>query len=199
MQKLLSAIYRTGQRFGGQYVIDVLRGSANERIERFGHDQLSVHGIGEQTSVQDWRACLRQAIAGGLVTVDHQHYGTLKLADAARPVLRGEQTVRLRPAAKATKSSRRSQSRGGASQSRSDLSDLSPDAAERFERLRQWRSRTARERGVPPYVIFHDSTLLAVASADPDTASALRGITGIGEKKLADWGDELILACQTSD
>lgn len=193
MQKLLSAVYRTGQRFGGQYVIDVLRGSQNERIERFGHDKLTVFGIGADTSLQDWRACLRQAIAAGLVSVDHAHYGTLKLTEAARPVLKGEQTVRLRQANTASRSSKKAgkQMRAGGA-----AADLPPDAARRFGQLREWRTQTARERGVPPYVIFHDATLVAVALADPQSVEALRGISGIGEKKLGDWGSDLVAACQ---
>ncbi|MGB7301319.1 MAG: DNA helicase RecQ [Burkholderiaceae bacterium] len=193
MQKLLSAIYRTGQRFGGQYVIDVLRGSGNERIERFGHKDLSVFGIGAQTSLQDWRAYLRQAIASGLVAVDHQHFGSLKLTDSARPVLKGEQMVRLRPAAKASASKSRS------SRTKSDLSSLDADANARFERLRQWRSAAAKARGVPPYVIFHDSTLMAVAQANVSTTEQLHGISGIGDKKLADWGESLVQASQQTE
>lgn len=191
MQKLLSAVYRTGQRFGGQHVIDVLRGVSNEKVARFNHETLSVFGVGEQTSLQDWRAYLRQAIASGLLAPDHQQYGALKLTALAKPVLKNEISVKLRPAAQ------RKSSKAKTKTAKVVAETLDTEATERFERLREWRREVARDKGMPPYVIFHDSTLMAVAERAPRSTDELSGITGIGEKKLADWGDALIAAIAT--
>ena len=192
MRKLLSAIYRCGQRFGGQHVIDVLRGSASEKVSRFGHDRLSVFGIGADIDAQQWRGILRQGIAGGLIRVDHARYGALALAPEARPVLRGERSVMLRESARP---SGRSRARRG-ERPRDDAPATLDDAGQAcFERLRAWRAHTARERGVPPYVIFHDRTLQALATQRPARLSELDHVTGIGEKKRDDYGEALIALC----
>ncbi len=131
---------------------------------------------------------LRQAIASGLLAPDHQQFGAIKLTAAARPVLKGEVSVRLRPAAQRKAEKKKSKTAKIAAES------LDADATDRFERLREWRREAAKERGMPPYVIFHDSTLMAVAQRAPQNTEELSGISGIGEKKLADWGDALIAA-----
>ena len=187
VQKLLSAIYRVDQRFAGGHVIDVLRGAQTERISQWHHDKLTVHGVGADRSEQEWRAILRQAIALGLVTVDHDAFSSLKLTDAARPVLKGEQKVQLRQYQKPVKAKR-------PSTTRSNYEELELSRSEQaiFERLRSWRMGTAREHGVPAYVVFQDATLREIAKVKPTSIDQLRGVSGVGEKKLVSYGDEIV-------
>nr|WP_315396378.1 DNA helicase RecQ [uncultured Duganella sp.] len=187
VQKLLSAVYRVDQRFAAGHVIEVLRGVETERIKTWHHDSLSVFGIGADRSEQEWRAILRQAIALGLVTVDHESYSSLKLTDAARPVLKGGQKVQLRQYQKPVK--QKSASRAAKGYVESDLSN-SEQAI--FDKLRWWRVETARAHDVAAYIIFNDATLREIAKARPTTLSDLRGISGVGEKKLASYGDEIV-------
>jgi ATP-dependent DNA helicase RecQ len=187
VQKLLSAIYRVDQRFAGGHVIDVLRGATTERITQWHHDKLTVYGVGADRSEQEWRAILRQAIALGLVTVDHDAFSSLKLTDAARPVLKGEQTVQLRQYQKPVKAKRPSTSR-----STFEEVELSRSEQGIFERLRSWRMGTAREHGVPAYVVFQDATLREIAKVKPTSIDQLRGVTGVGEKKLVSYGDAIV-------
>ncbi|SEO39160.1 ATP-dependent DNA helicase RecQ [Duganella sp. CF517] len=187
VQKLLSAVYRVDQRFAAGHVIEVLRGVETERIKTWHHDSLSVFGIGADRSEQEWRAILRQAIALGLVTVDHESYSSLKLTDAARPVLKGGQKVQLRQYQKPVKQ----KSAGRASKGYVE-SDLSTGEQAIFDKLRWWRVETARAHDVAAYIIFNDATLREIAKARPTTLSDLRGISGVGEKKLASYGDEIV-------
>ncbi|MDY0961712.1 MULTISPECIES: DNA helicase RecQ [Massilia] len=187
VQKLLSAIYRVDQRFAGGHVIDVLRGAQTERISQWHHDKLTVYGVGADRSEQEWRAILRQAIALGLVTVDHDAFSSLKLTDAARPVLKGEQKVQLRQYQKPVKAKRPSTSR-----SSYEETELSRDEQAIFDRLRSWRMGTAREHGVPAYVVFQDATLREIAKVKPSSIDQLRGVSGVGEKKLVSYGDEIV-------
>jgi ATP-dependent DNA helicase RecQ len=187
VQKLLSAVYRVDQRFAAGHVIEVLRGVETERIKTWHHDSLSVFGIGADRSEQEWRAILRQAIALGLVTVDHESYSSLKLTDAARPVLKGGQKVQLRQYQKPVKQ----KSPGRASKGYVE-SDLSTGEQAIFDKLRWWRVETARAHDVAAYIIFNDATLREIAKARPTTLSDLRGISGVGEKKLASYGDEIV-------
>jgi ATP-dependent DNA helicase RecQ len=186
VQKLLSAIYRVDQRFAAGHVIDVVRGVASERVAQWHHDRLSVFGVGADRSEQEWRSILRQAIALGLVTVDHEQFSSLKLTDAARPVLKGEARVQLRQYQKPVKQKRQAAAKGFTE------SDLSGTEQAIFEKLRWWRVETARAHNVPAYVIFVDATLREIAKARPDSLEALRGVSGVGEKKLASYGDEII-------
>ncbi|HZX27160.1 MAG TPA: DNA helicase RecQ [Telluria sp.] len=186
MQKLLSAVYRVDQRFGAGHVIDVLRGSESERIKQWRHDQLTVFGVGADRTEQEWRAILRQAIALGFVTVDHEQFSSLKLTDAARPVLKGEQKVQLRQYQKPAKQKRVSTARGY-----TEL-ELSADQQKIFEKLRWWRVETARAHNVPAYVVFQDATLREIAKARPATLDDLRFVSGVGDKKLASYGAEII-------
>jgi ATP-dependent DNA helicase RecQ len=188
MQKLLSAIYRVDQRFAAGHVIDVLRGAQTERITQWHHDKLTVYGIGADRSEQEWRAIMRQAIALGFVTVDHDAFSSLKLTDAARPVLKGEQKVQLRQYQKPVKAKRPSSSRS----SGYEEMELSRSEQQIFERLRSWRMGTAREHGVPAYVVFQDATLREIAKVKPSSIDALRGVSGVGEKKLVSYGDEIV-------
>ncbi|MFC0167282.1 DNA helicase RecQ [Pseudoduganella danionis] len=187
VQKLLSAIYRVDQRFAAGHVIEVLRGMETERIKTWHHDSLSVYGIGADRSEQEWRAILRQVIALGLVTVDHEQYSSLKLTDAARPVLKGGQKVQLRQYQKPVKQKSSSRSSKGYVES-----DLSPREQAIFDKLRWWRVETARAHDVAAYIIFNDATLREIAKARPTTLAEMRGISGVGEKKLASYGDEIV-------
>ena len=183
-QQLLSCVYRTGQRFGAMHVIDVLRGEATDKVAQHGHEALSTFGIGAECSVREWRAIARQCIALGLLEIDHDAFGALKLTAESRSVLRSERSVTLR-AWREAKRSRRAKTAAAAG-------ELSAAAAALFERLRAWRVEAARRHGVPAYVIFHDATLREVARARPRSLDALRGIAGIGAKKLEAYGTDII-------
>ncbi|GAB3427101.1 DNA helicase RecQ [Massilia solisilvae] len=187
VQKLLSTIYRVDQRFAAGHVIDVLRGAPSERISQWHHDTLSVYGIGSERSEQEWRAILRQAIALGLVTVDHENFSSLKLTEAARPVLKGEKKVQLRQYQKPVKQKRQTASPRGYAEI-----ELSKSEQEIFDKLRWWRVETARAHGVPAYVVFQDATLREIAKVKPGSLDELRGVSGVGEKKLASYGDEIV-------
>jgi ATP-dependent DNA helicase RecQ len=186
VQKLLSAIYRVDQRFAAGHVIDVLRGAESERITQWHHASLTVYGVGSDRSEQEWRAILRQAIALGLVTVDHEQFSSLKLTEAARAVLKGEKKVQLRQYQKPVKQKRQAAPRGYA-----EL-DLSKSEQALFDKLRWWRVETARAHGVPAYVVFQDATLREIAKVKPASLDELRGVSGVGEKKLASYGDEIV-------
>ena len=188
MQKLLSTVYRVDQRFAAGHVIDVLRGAQTERIGQWHHDKLTVFGVGADRPEQEWRAIVRQAIALGFLTVDHDAFSSLKLTDAARPVLKGEQKVQLRQYQKPVKAKRPSSRAAG---SYEEL-ELSRSEQAIFERLRSWRMGTAREHGVPAYVVFQDATLREIAKGKPASLDALRGVSGVGEKKLVSYGDEIV-------
>jgi ATP-dependent DNA helicase RecQ len=184
-QKLLSTVYRTGQRFGAGHVLDVLLGKSTEKIERFGHNQLSVFGIGASQSDKVWRVVLRQLVVRGLLEVDHTAFGALKLTQAARPVLKGEEQVWLRAIAAAPS---RRKSRLAASSGAGVHDDEDP----LFLALRTWRRETANEKGVPAYVILHDATLREIAARRPATLAELGEISGLGTKKLEAYGEAVL-------
>jgi ATP-dependent DNA helicase RecQ len=191
-QKLLSCAYRTGQRFGAMHLIDVLIGRMTERVKQFGHDKLSVFAIGRDLNEKQWRAALRQLVAMGHLRPDSEAFGALKLTDSSRGVLKGETEVMLReqtPGARNRPSRTRSR--------RGELAALSTGQGETgspalLGALRLWRSEVARKRGVPAYVVLHDSTIDGIATSRPATLEQLRGIPGIGDKKLEHYGHELI-------
>ncbi len=185
MQQLLSCIYRVGQRFGAMHVMDVLRGDTTDKVLHWRHTELSTFGIGADRSAQEWRAIIRQGIALGFIVVDHDSYSALKLTAAARAVLTGGQRVQLREWRKVEKVKK-------GKRSASVADDLPPDALPVFEALRGWRRDTAAEHGVPAYVIFHDATLKEIARVRPASLGALRGITGVGERKLEAYGDDIL-------
>lgn len=187
VQKLLSTIYRVGQRFGAVHVLEVLRGVDAEKVRQWRHHELSTFGIGSDKSEAEWRAILRQVIALGLVDIDHESYGALKLSTAARPVLKGEQQIALRRYQKPVKQKRTTSKPSGFVQT-----DLSVSQQALFERLRWWRVETAREHNVPAYVIFHDATLREIAKAMPASIDGLRVVSGVGEKKLQSYGAQII-------
>jgi ATP-dependent DNA helicase RecQ len=189
-QKLLSCVYRTGQRFGAMHLIDVLVGRLTDRVTQFGHDRLSVFGIGREFNEKQWRAALRQLVAMGHLRPDSEAFGALKLTETARGVLKGETEVMLRE---------ETHTRIRASRTKSRRGDLAPISAGHepanpglLGALRAWRSQMARSRGVPAYVVLHDSTIDGIATARPTTLSGLRDIPGIGDKKLEHYGDDLI-------
>jgi ATP-dependent DNA helicase RecQ len=186
-QKLLSAIYRVGQRFGAGHVIDVLRGVDSDKVKQWRHEQLSTFGIGADQSEAEWRAILRQAIALGLVAVDYDAYNCLKLTDDARPVLRGERKIQMRQYQKPVK-----QKRTSTKPKNYIESDLSPIEQALFDKLRWWRVETARKHNVAAFIIFHDSTMREIAKAKPMSLGELRGVTGVGEKKLETYGAEIV-------
>jgi ATP-dependent DNA helicase RecQ len=182
-QKLLSAIYRTGQRFGGLHVISVLLGKESDMASRFGHDRLPVWGIGADRRPEFWRGVLRQMIARGVVEVDVGEFATVSLnADRARPILRGEERVMLRDDIMPNKDRRR----GG--KARAEPASLPPAAGTLFDALRLWRSAEAKAQGVPPYVIFHDTVLREIAAVRPVSEDELGQIKGVGASKLARYG-----------
>ncbi|NIA55620.1 DNA helicase RecQ [Massilia sp. TW-1] len=187
VQKLLSAIYRVDQRFAAGHVIDVLRGVSSERIVQWHHDKLSVFGVGAERSEQEWRAIVRQTIALGLLTVDHDAFSSLKLTEAARPVLKGQQPVQLRQYQKPVKPKRTSAPRASYEEM-----ELSKSEQAIFDKLRWWRVETARAHGVPAYVVFQDATLREIAKVKPVSLDQLRGVSGVGEKKLTSYGDEIV-------
>jgi len=187
VQKLLSAIYRVDQRFAAGHVIDVLRGVSSERIVQWHHDKLSVFGVGAERSEQEWRAIVRQTIALGLLTVDHDAFSSLKLTEAARPVLKGLQPVQLRQYQKPVKPKRTSAPRASYEEM-----ELSKSEQAIFDKLRWWRVETARAHGVPAYVVFQDATLREIAKVKPVSLDQLRGVSGVGEKKLTSYGDEIV-------
>jgi ATP-dependent DNA helicase RecQ len=186
VQKLLSAIYRVDQRFAAGHVIDVLRGVQTDRISQWHHDKLTVYGVGADRSEHEWRAIVRQTISLGLVTVDHEAFSSLKLTEAARAVLKGERKVELRQYQKPVK-----QKRQAGPKSYAEL-DLSSSEQKIFEKLRWWRMETARAHSVAAFIIFGDATLREIAKVKPTSLDALRVVSGVGAKKLASYGDEIV-------
>ena len=190
-QKLLSCAYRTGQRFGAMHLIDVLIGRLTERVKQFGHDRLSVFGIGSELNEKQWRAVMRQLVAMGHLHADSEAFGALKLTESARGVLKGETEVLLREETAGHNRPSRTKSRRG------DLAGAPAGHSEAVNAnllgaLRAWRSELARKRGVPAYVVLHDATIDGIAAARPTTPDALRDIPGIGDKKLERYGRDLI-------
>ena len=183
-QKLLSCVYRTGQRFGAAHVIDVLRGKDTEKALRNRHDHLSTFGIGEDRSVVQWRSILRQLMVQGYLRADAERYGALRLTPRSRPLLKGEEQVWLRedPAAK----------RVARKTARVPSYQVPPEGESLWEALRELRTRLSREAGVPPYVIFHDATLREMVRLRPSSSAELLTLQGIGETKLERYGEAFL-------
>ncbi len=190
VRKLLSTIYRVGQRFGAVHVLEVLRGSDSEKVRQWRHQELSTFGIGADKSEAEWRAILRQTFALGLVEIDHENYGALRLSEAARPVLRGELPVAMRQYQKPVRQKRASTRTASHGSYTED--GLSAAQQTLFEKLRWWRVETARSHNLPAYVIFHDNSLREIARAMPTTLEDLRQVSGVGEKKLESYGAQII-------
>jgi len=189
-QKALSCVHRTGQRFGVMYLIDVLLGKDDERIRRFGHDRISTFGIGTELGATAWRGVFRQLIARGLLSVDVDGHGGLHLTDACRAVLRGEEQLWLRREAPLAKGrSKRSGGKSGAATAGGFAT-----AADRalWDALRELRMALARAQNVPPYVVFHDATLAEMVRQRPMDREALAAVSGVGERKLAAYGEDFL-------
>ncbi|MCC6736841.1 MAG: DNA helicase RecQ [Bauldia sp.] len=180
-QKILSAIYRTGSRYGSGHIIDILRGEPTEKVTNAGHDRLPTFGVGRDLDDRTWRSVLRQLVASGIVAVDHTAFGALTLGDGAREVLRSQRKVQLRR----DRAPVRERTRRRLEATAAPVSG--PDEG-LFDALRAERTRLAREQGVPPYVVFHDATLRALATARPRDIAGLADIPGIGRSKLERYG-----------
>jgi ATP-dependent DNA helicase RecQ len=192
-QMALSCVFRAQRassiHFGAGHLIDILRGNRSEKILQRGHDKLSTFGIGASLSEPEWRAIFRQLVAFGYLALDHDGFGALVLTEASKPVLKGEKTVTLRRYVKPTRT-RQSSSRTG---ERADpTAGMNSRERARWERLRAWRTETAKSDGVPAYLIFHDATLAEIARSGPDTIEDLRHIPGIGARKLDRFGEDLL-------
>jgi ATP-dependent DNA helicase RecQ len=187
-QKLLSTVFRLNserrQRFGAGQSIDILLGKKTPKVTQFDHDSLSVFGIGTELSEGEWRGVVRQLLARGLLMVDGD-YSTLALTADSAAVLRGEHQVLLRR--ESAKPARAAKVRKS-----SAVADLPEHAVPVFEKLRAWRGAAAKEQGVPAYVVFHDATLREIAAQAPSTLTALGAISGIGESKLAKYGQQIL-------
>jgi ATP-dependent DNA helicase RecQ len=195
-QKLLSTVLRLqrerGQKFGAGQSIDILLGRRTEKTTRFAHDELTVFGIGDDLTDAQWRGVVRQLLAQGLLAVEGE-YGVLTLTEDSGPVLGGQRRVMMRrePERQARPAARSS---GANKQAvgKQQAVGLSAAAETVFERLRTWRAAAAKEQGVPAYVIFHDATLRQIATEAPGTLAELSGISGVGETKLARYGEQIL-------
>ncbi|MEV4286725.1 DNA helicase RecQ [Nonomuraea bangladeshensis] len=196
-QKVLSAVFRLAkerrQKFGVGQIVDILLGKTTAKVLQHGHDSLTVFGVGTELGNQEWHSVVRQLLAQGLLAVESD-YGALVLTDASAEVLRGNHEVllrrdTLRPAR--TRGGSGSGSGSGSGKSRQAV-ELPAEAAPLFERLRAWRATVAKEQGVPAYVIFHDATLREIATLRPTTSAELSTVNGVGENKLAKYGDQVL-------
>jgi ATP-dependent DNA helicase RecQ len=187
-QKALSAVYRTGQRFGAQHLVDVLVGNASERVRQLGHDRIKTFGVGGELDRAGWLSVIRQLLAQGHLLPDPEGHGGLVLAPQAGEVLRGNREVRLRTdAPRGPVRQRRSAAKGV-------VAELDPAAQELWAALRAWRLDEAQRQELPPYVIFHDATLIEVARRRPTSLDALAEVPGIGRSKLDRYGTALLAA-----
>ncbi len=182
VQKALSCVYRTEQRFGVNYIIDILLGKLDERVQQNGHDKLSTFGLGQHKSAVEWRSVFRQLIALGYVDIDVTRYGALRLTELCRPLLKGDKTLALRQYQAASKSTKTTKQKAL----------IRPQDDALWEALRALRARLAGGLGVPPYVIFHDATLQAMLKSRPDSLTKLATISGVGEQKLQRYGADFI-------
>ncbi|EGH45004.1 ATP-dependent DNA helicase RecQ, partial [Pseudomonas syringae pv. pisi str. 1704B] len=185
VRQALSAIYRTGQRYGVGHLVDVLLGKSNDKVESFGHQHLSVFGVGKARTESEWRSLFRQLVARGLADIDLEGYGGLRLSETCRPLLRGEVSLELRQDLKPQTTSR--------SSSGSPASQLvRGEEREQWEALRALRRKLAEEHGVPPYVIFPDSTLLEMLRSKPGSMAEMAKVSGVGARKLERYGEAFL-------
>lgn len=187
-QMALSTVYRTGQRFGVVHLIDVLLGKLTPKVRQFGHEQLSTFGIGKEISQSQWSSVYRQLVAGGYLEADVEAYGGLKLTEFARPVLKSEAEVWLRRDIEVVK--RKVTKAGRGANAKEVYAAVSDDPL--WFILKDKRTELAREQGVPPYVIFHDSTLLEMLNRRPATLDEMAKISGVGQAKLDRYGDAFL-------
>ena len=180
-RKALSCVYRTGQRFGTRHLIDVLLGKENDKVRKFGHQRLSTFGIGEELGMEQWRSVFRQLIARGFLSVDLKGFGSLLLTDQSRPLLQGEAQVFLRKDDRIKKPTRK--------QRKTPLQVSDPEL---FEKLKACRKELAVKQGLPPYVIFHDSTLVEMTQRLPSGPDELLQVSGVGAHKLEQYGEDFL-------
>ncbi len=185
--KALAAVYRTGERFGTGHVIDVLMGTVNEKTERFGHIDMPVFGAGKDIPSRTWQSIFRQLLANGFISIDHTAFGAMKLQEQARAVFKRERQVFFRKDRPET--GRRGKKAG---RPEKQAHGLSGEAQALFDALRAERTRIAKELGVPPYVVFPDTTLIAFATERPRNHRDLLGISGVGQSKLDRYGDAFL-------
>ncbi|WP_065966457.1 DNA helicase RecQ [Streptomyces sparsogenes] len=196
-QQLLSTVVRLkrerNQKFGAGQVIDILLGKKTAKVIQFDHDALSVFGIGTELREAEWRGVVRQLLAQGLLAVEGD-YGTLVLSEASAEVLGGRRQVMLRREPERAPRAAKAGSSGSSAKSGRATApvDLPPEAVPVFEALRAWRAATAKEQGVPAYVIFHDATLRQIATLSPGTLAELGTVSGVGENKLAKYGQQIL-------
>lgn len=183
----LSCIYRTGQRFGAGHLIDVLLGKGTPQVERFQHNTVSTFGIGKELTQAQWNGVYRQLTAAGYIEIDVEGYGALRLGESARPILKGEQEVWLRRDAEPEKRASKAEK---TSRSKEAYEEVHDDPL--WLLLKAKRMELAKEQGVPPYVIFHDSTLLEMHTQRPASIDDMANITGVGQAKLEKYGDEFL-------
>ncbi len=181
-QKALSAIYRTEQRFGVNYIVDILLGKNDERIQRNGHDQLSTFAIGKGLSTTEWRSIFRQLIALAYIDIDIERHGALRLTEKCRPILRGEQKLDLRKQTQEEKITKEAKQK----------TTVRPQDQLLWDALRSLRLKLAEESSVPPYVIFHDTTLQEMAKKRPTSSDGMLRISGVGEQKLQRYGKQFL-------
>ena len=180
-RKALSCVYRTGQRFGARHLIDVLLGKENDKVRKFGHQRLSTFGIGEELGMEQWRSVFRQLIARGFLSVDLKGFGSLLLTDRSRPLLQGEAEVFLRKDDRIKKTTRKQRK-----------TPLQVNDPELFEKLKACRKQLAVKQGLPPYVIFHDSTLVEMTQRLPSGPDELLQVSGVGAHKLGQYGEDFL-------
>jgi len=196
-QKALSCVFRTGQRFGAVHLIDVLLGKKTERVSQFNHDQLTVFGVGEDQSEGQWRGIFRQLVAMGLLAVDMEGFGGLSLTETSRPVLKGERSIILRQEKDPPKKSRQTRTDshaagGGKLAAKKSSIEISVLEEPLWQALRSARMVIAKDQGVPPYVIFHDATLLEILRSKPTTIDEMANVSGVGAAKLQRYGNAFI-------
>ena len=187
-RQALSAVFRTGQRYGVGHLVDVLLGKDTEKVRNFGHEKLSVFGVGKGLAEVEWRSLFRQLVARGLVDIDLEGYGGLRLSDSCRPLLRGEVTLQLRRDLKPQTTAKTSSSSGGSPASQL----VRAEERELWEALRTLRRKLAEEHSVPPYVIFPDSTLLEMLRSQPVSLSDMAQVSGVGARKLERYGQAFL-------
>ncbi|MBB5753088.1 DNA helicase RecQ [Prosthecomicrobium pneumaticum] len=195
-QKLLSAVVRTGQRFGAGHLADVLTGNATEAVARHGHERLKTFGVGADRSKRDWQTLARQLFAVGALTTASEEHGGFGLSEKGEAILFGRERIELRALAEAAAPPRRSRLGGGPRENRAD--GLDETTAALFEQLRALRREIAADEGVPAYMVFPDRTLIEMAESRPATLDELRHVQGVGEKKLALYGEAFLEAIATA-
>ena len=204
-QKLLSAVVRLqrerGQKFGAGQVIDILLGKKTPKVVQNGHDRMTVFGIGTELRDVEWRGVVRQLLAEGVLAVEGE-YGTLGLTNASVEVMRGQRQILLRraasPQARPSGTPRPERARRPGGSQRAAPGELTGASAELFERLRAWRGATAKDQGVPAYVIFHDATLREIAATCPTSLAELSKVSGVGDAKLAKYGQQVLTVLETA-